>query len=193
MATGETGRDDVTVLVVDDEDSFVSMYADWLANRWTVRTATGGEAALDALDEAVDVLLLDRRMPGLSGDEVLDLIRDLGYDCRVAMVTAVPPDFDLLEMGFDDYATKPLDRAELVSMVERLAARSEYSTLVQRYFSTVRKRELLRSEKGEAELAGRTDYRALEERIDELRRRTRQMTVCFGEDDFRALFYDLGS
>ena len=53
-----------TVLVVDDDPDLADMFALWL-NRagYEVRTAYGGEAALDRLDPAVDIVLLDRRMP----------------------------------------------------------------------------------------------------------------------------------
>jgi len=59
------------------------------------------------IDETVDVVLLDRMMPGMSGQEVLAAIRERGLDCRVAMVTAVDADFDVIEMGFDEYLGKP--------------------------------------------------------------------------------------
>jgi len=99
------------VLVVEDEPDLADLYAAWLGDEYRVRTAYGGQEALDELDEAddeVDAILLDRRMPGLSGDEVLAAVRERGIDCRVAMVTAVEPDFDILKMGFDDYLVKPV-------------------------------------------------------------------------------------
>ena len=52
-------------------------------------------------------------MPQLSGDEVLASIRDRGLDYRVAMVTAIPPDFDTLEVPFDDVTTREEFRTAL--------------------------------------------------------------------------------
>ena len=115
------------VLVVEDEPDLADLYAAWLGDEYRVRTAYGGREALDELDEAdeVDAILLDRRMPGLSGDEVLTAVRDRGIDCRVAMVTAVEPDFDILEMGFDDYLVKPVSKDDLLGVVETMRSRSE--------------------------------------------------------------------
>lgn len=83
---------DPVVLVVDDEEDLANLYSQWLSDDYAVRTAYNGEQALERLDETVDVVLLDRRMPGLSGDDALNRIREREYDCRVAMVTAVDPD-----------------------------------------------------------------------------------------------------
>ncbi|TKX52052.1 response regulator, partial [Halorubrum sp. SS7] len=58
------------VLVVEDEPDLADLYAAWLGDEYRVRTAYGGREALDQLDETddeVDAILLDRRMPGLSG------------------------------------------------------------------------------------------------------------------------------
>lgn len=42
-------------------------------------------------------------MPGMSGQEVLEAIRDRGYGCMVAMLTVVEPDIDIIKIGFDKY------------------------------------------------------------------------------------------
>lgn len=58
------------VLVVEDEPDLADLYAAWLGDEYRVRTAYGGQEALDELDEAddeVDAILLDRRMPGFPG------------------------------------------------------------------------------------------------------------------------------
>ena len=78
-----------------------------------VRTAYGGEEALEKADEDVDLVFLDRQMPDMSGDDVLERVRERGLDCRVVMVTAVDPDFDIVEMPFDDYLTKPVMRDDV--------------------------------------------------------------------------------
>ncbi|EMA28367.1 response regulator receiver protein [Haloarcula japonica DSM 6131] len=116
------------MLVVEDETDIADSYELWLNNAYEVYRAETGEVALSKLDElAVDVVLLDRMLPGVSGDEVLDEIRKQGYRCRVAMVSAVQPGIDVVEMGFDGYITKPPDKEELRETVERLLARSTTS------------------------------------------------------------------
>ncbi len=158
-----------TVLVVDDETRLADLFATWLEAEWTVKTAYDGQSALDQLDESVAVVLLDRRMPGLSGDEVLDEIRDQEMDCRVVMVTAVDPDFDIIEMGFDDYVVKPISKTELLEVVERVSDRAKYDATLQEYFSLSSKKALLEAEKSERELQESTEYEQLMEQVTELR------------------------
>lgn len=158
--------DDTTVLVVDDEVGIAELYAEWLAEKYDARTALSGEAALSMLDEDVDVVLLDRRMPGLSGDEVLEEIGRRGLDCRVVMVTAVEPDFDVLEMGFDDYIVKPVDGEELRALVERALEVASYDDSIRYYFQLVSKRVAIEASKSDAELEHSEEYAGLLEELD---------------------------
>lgn len=116
-----------TVLVVDAPANLADLYGEWLTDTYLVRTAYGGEEALEKLDEAVDVVLLDRRMPDLAGDEVLTQLRERDLDCRVALVTAVDPDFDIIELGCDIHVTKPVRRDDLHETVETLLCQRIYS------------------------------------------------------------------
>ncbi|WP_096393254.1 HalX domain-containing protein [Halorubrum trapanicum] len=183
------------VLVVEDEPDLADLYAAWLGDEYRVRTAYGGREALDQLDEAddeVDAILLDRRMPGLSGDEVLTAVRDRGIDCRVAMVTAVEPDFDILEMGFDDYLVKPVTSETLRETVEGLLRRGEYDSEVQELFSLTSKKAMLESEKSASDLADNEEYQRLTERIEELRERADESrdAVATDDEDYEKLFQD---
>jgi two-component system response regulator AdeR len=157
--------------VVEDESDLADLYAAWLQRGYRVRTAYGGHEAVEQLDEEVDVILLDRRMPGLSGDEVLDTVRERGIDCRVAMVTAVEPDLDILNMGFDQYLVKPVSRDALLETVSNLELRGEYDAGVQELFSLASKKALLESEKTETELAESEEYQEFEHRLAELRKK----------------------
>jgi CheY-like chemotaxis protein len=155
------------VLAVDDEQRVTQAFELWLDD-YEVRTATGGEEALEKLDESVDVVLLDRQMPGLSGDEVLERIRDRGYDCRVAMVTGVDPDFEIVEMPFDDYVRKPVDQDSLQSVVDRLLEIDDYDDRLREYFSTARKQATLEAEKPRSRLAESEEYAELVDRRKQL-------------------------
>ena len=139
--------EDPLVLVVEDDNHLADMYAEWLEETYAVRTAYDGDQALDALDGAVDVVLLDRLMPGLSGDTVLDTIRTRDLDCRVAMVTAVEPDFDIVEMGFDEYLVKPVYRGDLYQTIESLLTRASYVEQFREYHALANKRVTLEAEK----------------------------------------------
>ena len=163
--------DRATVLVVDDEPAIVDGQAARLESTYRVRRAYGGREALVELDGTVDVALLDRRMPDLSGDEVLSRLREAGHDCRVAMLTGVEPAFDIAEMGFDDYLRKPVDEGALFDCVESLLARRTYDTALQEFYSVARRIALLETERDAAELAGHDAYRRLVERRRGLRDR----------------------
>jgi len=179
------------VLVVEDEPDLADLYAAWLGGEYDVRTAYGGEEALEQLDDDVDVILLDRRMPGLSGDEVLDEVRDRGSDARVAMVTAVEPDFDIIEMGFDDYLVKPVTRESLLETADGLYSRSTYDSRVQEFFAVSSKMAVLESEKGRAALEESAEYASLEERARELREGLDEDVSGFGGGDFERAFRHL--
>ncbi|PSQ57357.1 DNA-binding protein [Halobacteriales archaeon SW_8_68_21] len=183
------------VLVVEDEPDLADLYAAWLGDEYRVQTAYGGHEALDQLDEAkekADAILLDRRMPGLSGDEVLTAVRDRGIDCRVAMVTAVEPDFDILEMGFDDYLVKPVTSDTLQDTVEGLSRRGEYDTEVQELFSLTSKKAMLESEKSASDLVDNEEYQELTDRIAELREQADESrdAVATDDEDYEKLFQD---
>ncbi|MXR43334.1 response regulator [Halobaculum sp. WSA2] len=154
-----------TVLLVDDESALVSLYSAYLEGRYEVRTATDGEEALSIADESVDVALLDRRMPGMNGREVLRELRAAEIGCRVAMLTAVEPTTDIVDMPFDDYRTKPVEESELIGLVEVLVERASYDERSQEFFA-------LASKKAALEVAGETStdaYEALCEDIESVR------------------------
>jgi DNA-binding response OmpR family regulator len=179
-----------TVLVVDDEAGITDLYAEWLSDSYEVRTAYNGTEALEEVDDAVDVVLLDRRMPDMSGDEVLAEIRDRDLDCRVAMVTAVDPDFDILEMGFDTYVVKPTTDEELHETVETLVERASYDDAIQEYFSLSARRAALEANKGHAELESSKEYAELSARLEELEGSLDDSFTDLGDEGFRAAFHE---
>lgn len=181
-----------TVLVVDDEPELADLFATWLRDAWTPRTAYDGDDGLEQIDEDVAVVLLDRRMPGLSGDAVLEEIRNRGYDCRVIMVTAVDPDFDIIAMGFDDYLVKPVSKEELLETVDAVYRRTEYSQTMLEYYSLVSKRAVLETEKSRAELEENDEFKKLEARIDDLAEKVDEAIENMqGHEDFAVAFHDL--
>jgi DNA-binding response OmpR family regulator len=189
-------EDDVNpeVLVVDDEIRLADLFAAWLEVDWSVGTAYDGKQALNMVSDATEVVLLDRRMPGLSGDEVLERIRERSHDCQVVMITAVDPDFDIVGMGFDDYLVKPISKDELLDIVETVRTRSEYETEVREYYSLTSKKALLEAEKTEHELEASDQYLGLVDRVEELSQRIdRTMSELSDHEDFVGAFQDIGS
>jgi DNA-binding response OmpR family regulator len=159
-----------TVLVVDDEQEVADAYALRLRREYDVRTAYGGEEALDTVDDDVDVVLLDRRMPDISGDGVLNELRVQGYDCAVVMLTAVAPSLDVADMAFDDYLCKPVDEGDLFAAIENQVetAAVDHDALEQ-YAAVTSKLSLLEDQYAAAELEGAEEYETLKAEAERLR------------------------
>ena len=164
MVSGESA----TVLVVDDDEAVADVYASQLSGTHEVLTAYDGETALEKITPDVDVVLLDRRMHGLSGREVLEAIRDRESTCGVVMVTAVDPGFDIVDMGFDDYLLKPVKRARLEETVAETMESLGEREAVREYRSVASKVAALRVEMNPAELEGNDEYERLLDRLREL-------------------------
>lgn len=184
-------RQSAMVLVVEDERELADIYSLWLSSEYEVKTAYSGEDALNQLDESVDVVLLDRLMPGLSGDQVLPKLREINPDCFIVMVTAVDPDFDILDLGFDGYVTKPVNETDLHRIVEHVHNRGTYSDQVSEYYRISAKLGVLEGEKSEDVLQANEDFTALKQRAEALRREIDSASAGFDDLDFRALLKDL--
>ncbi len=118
-----------TILVVDDEPTLRETLADALASEgYDVVVAEDGRRALEVFRaENPDLVLLDLMLPELSGIEVCRIIR-AESDVPIVMLTAKDSEIDKvvgLELGADDYVTKPFSLRELSARVRALFRRSE--------------------------------------------------------------------
>lgn len=117
-----------SVLVVEDEPSIASFVALYLRNAgYTVRTAGTGGAALNAVAaEMPALILLDLNLPDMDGVEICRRVRKTS-DVPILMLTARDEDVDKiigLEVGADDYLTKPFNPRELVARVKAVLRRT---------------------------------------------------------------------
>ena len=177
---------DTTILIADDERPIADLYTRWLGDDYDVYTAYDGAEALDYVDDAIDIALLDRDMPHASGDDVLQSIRDRDLNCRVSMVTAVEPDFDVLELGYDDYVVKPINSStQLREIVDTLSRRATYSADVQRLLTLSSKRASLEVRKESAELEDREEYQELVTEIRSLRSSLSDTLEGLADDDLQ--------
>jgi two-component system, OmpR family, alkaline phosphatase synthesis response regulator PhoP len=124
VASGKTQ----SVLVVEDESSIASFVALYLKNAgYGVRTAANGTEALSAASsEQPDLIVLDLMLPDIDGIEVCKRIRQRS-DVPILMLTARDEDVDKiigLEVGADDYLTKPFNPRELVARVKSILRRA---------------------------------------------------------------------
>ena len=116
------------ILIVDDEPEIVRGLEDNLRfeGYQTSTAGDGREALAVAAREAPDLILLDIMMPGLSGWDVCRELRDKGIDVPIIMLTARGEEGDRirgLELGADDYITKPFSLRELLARVRAVLRR----------------------------------------------------------------------
>lgn len=178
------------VLVVDDEEEVADVYALRLRTEYETRVAYGGENALEEVDDDVDVVLLDRRMPDIAGDEVLEEIREQGYDCKVIMLTAVDPGLDIVEMPFDDYLCKPVEKDDLTAAIEQQVQSMRYDETLSEYMEITSKLALLEAELPPQELENSDEVAELRSKAADLKGNLDG--VLDGFDDMESAFMNIG-
>ncbi|MFC7074015.1 response regulator [Halovenus rubra] len=183
-----TETESPVVLAVDNEKRVVQAFELWLNDDYSVETATSGQEALNQMHDGVDVVLLDRHMPGLSGEDVLEGIRKQGYDCHVAMVTAVDPDFDIVEMPFDYYVSKPVDEPTLQSIITELLELREYEDKVSELYRVCQKITTLEAKKPRQRLNEDERYQELLEARETLQATTRELVTTREMSAFEDIF-----
>jgi DNA-binding response OmpR family regulator len=117
-----------TILIVDDEPTIVEVVGLYLQREgFRVLTAGDGNVALQAIEQQrPDLVVLDLMLPGLNGLEVVKRLR-AGSALPIIMLTARSEEADRvvgLELGADDYVTKPFSARELVARVKAVLRRS---------------------------------------------------------------------
>lgn len=119
-----------TILVAEDQTDIRELIAMNLRSAgYEVQTVGDGPAALASQQEtSSDLLILDLMMPGLDGLEVCKALRARGRSTPILMLTAKSSELDRvlgLELGADDYLTKPFSLAELLARVKALLRRTD--------------------------------------------------------------------
>jgi len=118
------------ILIIEDEPALLRGLTDtFRAKGCEVQTAADGEAGLDrALSGHIDLILLDIMLPKLNGYEVCRALRERGHDLPIIMLTARGQEKDIilgLNLGADDYVTKPFKLGELVARVNAFLRRRQ--------------------------------------------------------------------
>lgn len=157
------------ILVVDDEEELADLYWAWISEEHTADKAYSGTEALDMLNDTYDIVFLDRRIPDISGQEILSTLRNRGLDCWVVMVTAVDPTEDILDMKFDAYLSKPVTQSDLLTAVEEIKERAEYNEKVREYTATMSKIDALNKTMDDSRRDSSPFYDELVEHANEIK------------------------
>jgi DNA-binding response OmpR family regulator len=120
------------ILVVDDEPNIVQLARLYLEREgFRVDSRSNGKSALEAVEvQKPALVILDIMLPEIDGLEVIRKLRSRGNPVPVVMLTARDEDIDKilgLELGADDYLTKPFNPHELVARVKAILRRSDHS------------------------------------------------------------------
>ena len=113
------------ILVVDDDPIQREMLRGFLANQgYTAVAAANGEEALEIIQkQAVHLTLLDHRMPGIAGDEVLARLKTINPMARAMLITAygdVQTAVTVLKLGADDFLEKPVNLTALLDKIREI-------------------------------------------------------------------------
>ena len=120
------------ILIIDDNQRLASRAKDRLQKWYTVELALSGEEGLEKLTGSpFDLVLLDLGLPGIKGDVVCRHIKDFWPETAILVVTgegSLVSKVTLLDIGADDYITKPYETAELHARIRTLLRRRQNST-----------------------------------------------------------------
>ena len=117
-----------TILIIEDDETLLRGLSDNFSDAgYVVRTATDGRTGLrQAQDDPPDVMLLDIMLPLVNGYELCERVRQQKLKFPIVMLTAKGQEEDIvrgLELGADDYVTKPFGILEVLARVDRLLSR----------------------------------------------------------------------
>jgi len=125
MASPKTPKN---ILYVDDEETLRLLVRNQLTSEgYNVEVADDGDTAVEVMSRSPqDLILLDIRMPRMSGIEVLEELKKRQIKPRIIMLTAVDDlsvAIQCVKLGANDYLTKPFDLEHLLSAIQRVLAR----------------------------------------------------------------------
>lgn len=157
-----------TVLVVEDTEQLAEVYRAALPSEYEVVTVQQGESAIDYVESegSVDAVLLERRLPDMAAVSLLERLAEC--DCGVGIVTALSPDFDVVDLTCDEYRVKPVTGSEIRAVTERLLGVATVSDNRRQLAARRRLRAVLRDQKTVQERVDSRRFQRLEAEIQRL-------------------------
>ncbi|MFP4687343.1 MAG: sigma-54-dependent transcriptional regulator [bacterium] len=115
--------DKVEIAVIDDDPSICELFTEAFKDKYAVRTYLDGQEGIEAIKKAApDILILDLRLPGMGGMEILKKINEKWPEIEVIMVTAhkdIRSAVKAVKLGAYDYVSKPFDLEEIEVIIEK--------------------------------------------------------------------------
>lgn len=111
---------DRTVLLADDDTDLRATLRIWIEDvaGWDILEASNGADALSKVTDAVDVVVVDRQMPRVSGPAVVERLRERAFDGSIIVLSAFRADTHLDDDMVSTYLTKPIDRGEFIGALD---------------------------------------------------------------------------
>ena len=125
QSLGEYPDEEKAVLIVDDEAIVRESLKDWLKDAYQVTTAETGEEALELIEKQdFDILIVDVRLPGKSGIQVLKEVKEIKPRIKSIFITAYPSAelaVEAMKLGAVDYLIKPVTPDDLEKLIQENA------------------------------------------------------------------------
>lgn len=156
------------VLIVEDEESLAKLFAKQIGDEYDTTVVTHAGNAIANISVETDYVLLDRKLPGMSGDKVLEYIVSQPYDISVIIISAIDPDQNVIHQPYDEYITKTVDDGEIKEAMERVEKKNRFVELLGEYVKKAETWEVVQSNLSSAESDMDVDVGILEDDLDEL-------------------------
>lgn len=182
-----TGRN---ILVIEDEASLAQLYSHHLGEKHDVEVETTGKQGIASVTPDTDLIFLDRKLGDITGDEVIEEVRRSETDCQIIMVTAVDPEFDIIEMDIEGYINKPVDKQDLLDAAKQAFLLEEYEELVEEFYKLRQKRATLSANFSSTTLQQADDerYTWLMDRLETVEKRISEIAEQFPNEDMSDAF-----
>lgn len=138
------------VLIVDDDPRQVELLSSWLSAEYDVVTAIDGKAAREALDETIDVAILDRHLPDTTGEKIIENARQAGISPPTGFLSSADVSVSATELPADLLLSKPATRERVLEAVNTLYRMNELSTLGRKVRAQEHRLQFVREEHGPA-------------------------------------------
>jgi DNA-binding HxlR family transcriptional regulator len=156
------------VLVVDDDPRQVELLSSWLGTEYEVVTATDGDSAREALDYSIDVAIIDRRLPDMTGDQIVENARRVGICPPTAFLSSADVSVAATELPVDMLLSKPAKHDALLDAVNLLYRMNELSALGRKIQAREHRHQFVRETQGPA-VVTTPEYEQAEAELEALR------------------------